>query len=85
MTLFRCQFYTGFVKLFKLDLSPSELDRSVTPFSIQLHCEFQPAVDESSTMEDAYEMLITKESSALWSEVLRRKETRMMNTENKEG
>ena len=85
VTLFRCQFYTGFVKLFKLDLSPSELDRSVTPFSIQLHCEFQPADDETSPMEDAYEMLITKESSALWSEVLRRKETRMMNTENKEG
>ena len=36
-------------------------------------------------MEDAYEALITKESSALWSEVLRRKETRMMNTEKKEG
>ena len=85
VTLFRCQFYTGFVKLFKLDLSPSELDGSVTPCSIHLHCEFQPAFDETNPMEDPYEALITKESSALWSEVLRRKETRMMNTDNKEG
>lgn len=85
VTLFRTQFYTGFVKLFKLDLLSADLDASVMPCSIQLHCEFQPATEETSPMEDAYEALITKESSALWSEVLRRKETRMMNTEKKEG
>ena len=36
-------------------------------------------------MEDPYEALIVKESSALWSEVLRRKETRMNKVETKQN
>lgn len=85
VTVFRCQFYTGFVKLFKLEASGADLDGVKPPCSVRLLCEFQPASGEIRQMEDAYEILITKESSALWSEVLRRKETRMMNSENKDG
>lgn len=75
-TLFRAQFYTGFVKLFKLNLSAKELDRTKDWDDLSLACVFSPA-ETTALMEDPYEGLIMKESSALWSEVLKRKEGRM--------
>ena len=75
-TLFRAQFYTGFVKLFKLNLSAKELDQTKNWEDLSVACAFSPA-EATELMEDPYEGLIMKESSALWSEVLKRKEGRM--------
>ena len=76
-TLFRAQFYTGFVKLFKLNLAAKELDQTKNWEELSVACAFSPA-EATELMEDPYEGLIMKESSALWSEVLKRKEGRMV-------
>ena len=52
---------------------------------MQVNLQFQPASETQGEMEDPYEALIVKESSALWSEVLRRKETRMNKVETKQN
>ena len=85
VTLFRCHFYTGFIKLFKLDLTQNELDAKDLPADLRLSCSFTPAPSEKSELVDPYEALIVKESSALWREVLRRKEARMNQTDAKES
>lgn len=75
-TIFRAQFYTGFVKLFKLNLAAKELDQTKEFDGLSVACVFSPA-ESSDLIDDPYEGLIMKESSALWSEVLKRKENRM--------
>lgn len=83
VTLFRCQFYTGFVKLFQLSLSSTELDAASLPSDLKLSATFTPSPQPALNMEDPYEDLIVSESSSLWSEVLKKKETRMNEVENK--
>lgn len=78
-TVFRAQFYTGFVKLFKLDFGARDLDTARALGDVTVACTFAPA-EPTDLADDAYEGLIMKESSVLWSEVLKRKEDRMTNT-----
>lgn len=85
VTLFRFQFYTGFIKMFKLDLPCSEVDPSLPlPSSLHVECAFTPGSKEG-IQEDPYEALIVKESSSLWSELMRKKEERMNEKEVKES
>lgn len=67
-------------------MTTSDVDASfsLSP-SMQVHLQFQPVEEAQDEMEDPYEALIIKESSALWSEVLRRKESRMNRVETKQN
>lgn len=86
ITLFRFQFYTGFIKLFKLDLAAKEIDQTLhMPDTLQVACTFTPGIHPSHGEEDPYEALIVKESSSLWSEVLKKKEARMNKNDVKES
>lgn len=86
VTLFRFQFYTGFIKLFKFDLQSTEVDPSISlPADLRVECAFTPGTKETIQQEDPYEALIIKESSSLWSEVMKKKEARMNTKDIKES
>ena len=81
ITLFRCQFYTGFVKMFQLNLSAADLDASVAiPAELKCNATFTPS-EQKVEAEDPYEALIVSESSSLWSELLKKKESRVTQVE----
>ena len=84
-TLFRFQFYTGFIKMFKLELASNEVDASVDLSNLHVSCSFTPGTFTQVGEEDPYEALIVKESSSLWSEVLKKKEARMNTNDVKES
>lgn len=85
VTLFRCQFYTGFVKLFQLNLNANDLDASVAlPAELKCNATFTPAAEQAE-VEDPYEQLIVSESSSLWSEVLKKKESRGVQVEGRKN
>ena len=72
--------------MFKLDLEASEVDQTFAiPSSLRVSCSFTPSIRSESIVEDPYEALIVKESSSLWSEVLKKKEERMNRKDIKES
>ena len=76
-TLLRAQFHTGFVKLFRQSFPAGACDGGEKlPAELEVTCVFAPS-DVPRELGDPYEELISRESSALWGEVMRRKETRM--------
>ena len=76
-TLLRAQFHTGFVKLFRQSFPAGACDGGEKlPPELEVTCVFAPS-EVPREAGDPYEELISRESSALWGEVMRRKETRM--------
>lgn len=86
-TIFRTQFHTGFVQLFKIDFDPTELDASISyfvpficycslPQKLRFQCDFLPVEGTSTSEMEDIESELCKENSVLWSEVMRKKEER---------
>ena len=79
-TLLRAQFHTGFVKLFRQSFPAGACDGGEKlPAELEVTCVFAPS-EVPREAGDPYEELISRESSALWGEVMRRKESRMGRT-----
>ena len=76
-TVFRVQFHTGFVKLFKIELNAKEMDASVSlSDSMTLQFDFLPVeTQETLEMGDPIEDQLVKDSSPLWNEIKLRKDS----------
>ena len=90
-TLFRLQFETGFIKLFKLDLEGKDCDLNVAvPGAFHVVLDFTPVdsyvlssalsrrAAQQTQMEGNLDDELTKENSPLWTEISRHREKRTL-------